>query len=159
MMVGPQLWSAAVGQTSTSCRDTICINCSVSMLSTSITNSLAQSQTSGKNMLPPSSISACFWRVPHMTHASFCNVMHRRFTWSVCKIISLYMQNTLPLTSGPQVYGGGVTFVVQPYLWSSSSSYGDASTSAGDTIASGLLAVFIDCNFSGSRSSSHTTTS
>ena len=66
------------------------------------------------------------------------------------------MQNALRVTSFPQVYGGGVSVVVQPYIWSLSSGYADVSTSAGDTIASGILIIFIDCNFSGSISSTRT---
>jgi hypothetical protein len=55
-----------------------------------------------------------------------------------------------------QVYGGGVAFVVHPYVWSSSSSRGGSSASAGSTIVKGLSAIFHDCNFSGASVSTLT---
>jgi hypothetical protein len=54
------------------------------------------------------------------------------------------------------VYGGGVAFVVHPYVWSSSSFRGGSSASAGSTIVTGLSAVFLDCNFSGASVSTLT---
>jgi hypothetical protein len=53
------------------------------------------------------------------------------------------------------VYGGGVSFVVSPHVWSSSAFRGESSTSAGSAIVAGLSAVFFDCNFSGSAVSTH----
>ena len=55
-----------------------------------------------------------------------------------------------------QVYGGGVAFVVHPYVWSSSLSRGGSSASAGSTIVKVLSAVFLDCNFSGATVSTLT---
>jgi hypothetical protein len=66
------------------------------------------------------------------------------------------MPCTARLTASPQVYGGGVSFVVYPFVWSSNIFGGASSTSAGDTVASGLSAVFVDCNFSGSLASTRT---
>ncbi len=43
-----------------------------------------------------------------------------------------------------------MSFIVHPYLFSSNSFQGGSSTSAGNTIVSGLSAVFVDCIFSGS---------
>jgi hypothetical protein len=59
-----------------------------------------------------------------------------------------------PLTAVPQVYGGGVSFVVHPYLWSSNSFDGNSSASAGDTSVSGLSAIFSNCHFIGCSVSS-----
>jgi hypothetical protein len=59
-------------------------------------------------------------------------------------------------SNGAFVYGGGVSFVVHPYVWSSSSFRGGSSASAGSTIVTGLLAVFLDCNFSGGTVSTRT---
>ncbi len=66
------------------------------------------------------------------------------------------VQYTLRLTAVLQVYGGGVAFVIHPYVWSSSSFNGGSSASAGRTIVTGLSAVFIDCNFSGGTVSTRT---
>ena len=66
------------------------------------------------------------------------------------------VQYTLRLTAVLQVYGGGVSFVVHPYVWSSSSFNGGSSASAGRTIVTGLSAVFLDCNFSGGTVSTRT---
>jgi lysozyme family protein len=57
----------------------------------------------------------------------------------------------LRLIAAPQVYGGGVSVVVHPYLWSASSFYGSSTASAGSTIVSGLSALFSDCFFANSR--------
>jgi hypothetical protein len=66
------------------------------------------------------------------------------------------MHNTLRFTAALQVYGGAVAFVIHPYVWSFSSFNGGSATSAGNTIVSGLSAVFTDCNFSGSKASTRT---
>jgi hypothetical protein len=66
------------------------------------------------------------------------------------------VQYTLQLNAVLQVYGGGVSFVVHPYVWSSNSFNGGSSASAGRTIVTGLSAVFLDCNFSGSIVSTRT---
>jgi hypothetical protein len=61
------------------------------------------------------------------------------------------------LTAAHQVYGGGVSFVVHPHLWSSNSFNAQSSASAGDTIVSELSAVFINCRFVGCHAASRTT--
>jgi hypothetical protein len=66
------------------------------------------------------------------------------------------VQYVLRLTAVLQVYGGGVSVVVHPYVWSSSSYEGGSSASAGSTTVTGLSAVFIDCNFSGGTVSTRT---
>jgi hypothetical protein len=63
---------------------------------------------------------------------------------------------TLRLTAVLQVYGGGVSFVVHPYVWSSNFFRGKSSTSAGSTNVTGLSAVIRDCNFSGDKGSAYT---
>jgi hypothetical protein len=55
-----------------------------------------------------------------------------------------------------QVYGGGVSFVVHPYVWSSSSYLTGSSASAGSTTVTGLSVIFVDCNFSGATVSTGT---
>ena len=55
-----------------------------------------------------------------------------------------------------QVYGGGVSFVVHPYVWSSGLFNGGSSASARSTIVSGLSVIFVDCNFSGGTVSTRT---
>jgi hypothetical protein len=50
-----------------------------------------------------------------------------------------------------QVYGGGLSFVIHPYIWSANSFYGLSTASAGNTIVSGLLAIFNKSLFSNSR--------
>jgi hypothetical protein len=57
------------------------------------------------------------------------------------------MYATSRLTAVAQVYGGGVSFVVHPHLWSVNSFDGSSSAFARDTIVSGLSAVFSKCNF------------
>ena len=66
------------------------------------------------------------------------------------------MQHSLRLTAVSQVYGGGVSFVVHPYVWSSNSIYGGSSAYAGSTIVTGISAVLVDCNFSGGAASTRT---
>ena len=44
-----------------------------------------------------------------------------------------------------------MSVVVHPYLWSASSFYGLSTASAGNTIVSGLSALFNDCVFLNSR--------
>ena len=66
------------------------------------------------------------------------------------------VQYALRLTAVLQVYGGGVSFVVHPYVWSSSTYRGGSSASAGSTIVTGLSIIFIDCNFSGGTVSTRT---
>jgi hypothetical protein len=61
------------------------------------------------------------------------------------------------LTAAPQVYGGGVSFVVHPHVWSSNSFNAQSSASAGDTIVSELSSVFKNCRFVGCSASSSTT--
>jgi hypothetical protein len=60
------------------------------------------------------------------------------------------LQRALRLIAAPQVYGGGVSFVIHPYLWSESSFFGLSTASAGSTIVSGLSALFSDCVFANS---------
>jgi hypothetical protein len=60
------------------------------------------------------------------------------------------------LTAVLQVYGGGVSVVVHPYVWSSSSYRGGSSASAGSTIVTGLYVIFVDCNFFGAAVSTRT---
>ena len=62
----------------------------------------------------------------------------------------------LQLTAALQVYGGGASFVVHPYVWSSSSYQGGSSASAGSTTVTGLSVIFVDCNFSGATVSTRT---
>jgi hypothetical protein len=66
------------------------------------------------------------------------------------------MYNTLRFTAALQVYGGAVAFIIHPYVWSFSSFNGGSATSAGNTIVSGLSAVFTDCIFSGNKASTRT---
>jgi hypothetical protein len=66
------------------------------------------------------------------------------------------MHATSRLTAVPQVYGGGVSFVVHPHLWSLNSFNGASSASAGDTIVSELSAVFSNCNFTSCSAASIT---
>jgi hypothetical protein len=66
------------------------------------------------------------------------------------------VQYAFRLTAALQVYGGGVSFVVHPYVWSSSSYRDGSSASAGSTIVTGLSIIFIDCNFSGGTVSTRT---
>ena len=66
------------------------------------------------------------------------------------------VQSTQRLTAVLQVYGGGVSFVVHPYVWSSSSYSGGSSASAGSTIVTGLSVIFVDCNFFGGAVSTRT---
>jgi hypothetical protein len=61
------------------------------------------------------------------------------------------LQRALRLIAAPQVYGGGVSFVIHPYLWSVSSFYGLSTASAGSTIVSGLSVLFTDFVFVNSR--------
>ena len=72
------------------------------------------------------------------SHGAFVRFKRFNVSYAACLIATL------------QVYGGGVAFVVHPYVWSSNSFDGASSTSSGDTVVSGLSAVFVDCNFSGS---------
>ncbi len=55
-----------------------------------------------------------------------------------------------------QVYGGGVSVVVHPNVWSSSSYRGGSSASAGSTIVTGLYVIFVDCNFFGATVATRT---
>ena len=69
------------------------------------------------------------------------------------------VQDALRLTAVLQVYGGGVSVVVHPYVWSSSSYRGASSASsasAGSTTVTGLSVIFVDCNFSGATVSTST---
>ena len=66
------------------------------------------------------------------------------------------VQYALRLTAVLQVYGGGVSFVVHPYVWSSSSYEGRSTASAGSTTVTGLSVIFVDCNFSGATVSTRT---
>ena len=66
------------------------------------------------------------------------------------------VQYALRLTAVLQVYGGGVSFVVHPYVWSSSSFNGGSTASAGSTTITGLSVIFVDCNFSGATVSTRT---
>ena len=66
------------------------------------------------------------------------------------------VQYALRLTAVLQVYGGGVSFVVHPYVWSSSSYEGGSTASAGSTTVTGLSVIFVDCNFSGATVSTRT---
>jgi hypothetical protein len=60
------------------------------------------------------------------------------------------------LTAALQVYGGGVSVVVHPYVWSSSSYRGGSSASSGSTIVTGLYVIFVDCNLFGATVSTRT---
>jgi hypothetical protein len=62
----------------------------------------------------------------------------------------------LRLTAVLQVYGGGVSVVVHPYVWSSSSYRGGSSASAGSTIVTGLYVIFVDCYFFGATVATRT---
>ena len=66
------------------------------------------------------------------------------------------VQYALRLTAVLQVYGGGVSFVVHPYVWSSSSYLTGSSASAGSTAVTGLSVIFVDCNFFGATVSTRT---
>ncbi len=66
------------------------------------------------------------------------------------------VQHALRLTAVLQVYGGGVSFVVHPYVWSSSTYRGGSSASAGSTTVTGLSVIFVGCNFSGATVSTST---
>ena len=66
------------------------------------------------------------------------------------------VQYALRLTAVLQVYGGGVSFVVHPYVWSSSTYRGESTASAGSTAVTGLSVIFVDCNFSGGTVSTRT---
>ena len=66
------------------------------------------------------------------------------------------VQYDLRLTAALQGYGGGVSFVVHPYVWSSSSFNAGSSASAGNTTVTGLSVIFVDCNFSGATVSTRT---
>ncbi len=50
-----------------------------------------------------------------------------------------------------------MSFAIHPFLWSSNSFDGSSSVFAGETIASGVSAVFTDCFFSGSTAKTLTT--
>ncbi len=49
-----------------------------------------------------------------------------------------------------------MSFVVHPYVWSSSSYQGGSTASAGSTAVTGLSVIFVDCNFSGATVSTRT---
>ena len=66
------------------------------------------------------------------------------------------VQYALRLTAVLQVYGGGVSFVVHPYVWSSSSYQGGSTASAGSTTVTGLSVIFIYCNYFGATVSTRT---
>ena len=66
------------------------------------------------------------------------------------------VQYALRLIDVLQVYGGGVSFVIHPYVWSSSSFNGGSLASAGSTTVTGLSVIFVDCNFSGATVSTRT---
>jgi hypothetical protein len=54
------------------------------------------------------------------------------------------------------VSGGGVAFIVHPFIWSMSSFWGSSLSLAGATIVSRLSAIFIESYFSGCAASSRT---
>ena len=66
------------------------------------------------------------------------------------------VQYALRLIDVLQVYGGGVSFVVHAYVWSSSSYRGGSSASSGSTIVTGLYVIFVDCNLFGATVSTRT---
>ena len=66
------------------------------------------------------------------------------------------VQYALRLIDVLQVYGGGVSFVVHAYVWSSSSYRVASSASAGSTTVTWLSVIFVDCNFSGATVSTRT---
>jgi hypothetical protein len=66
------------------------------------------------------------------------------------------VQYALRLTAVLQVYGGGVSFVVHPYVWSSSTYRGGSTASAGSTTVTGFSVIFMDCNFSNGTVSTRT---
>jgi hypothetical protein len=158
VMVGPHVWSfVGFGDSSASSGDTSCDNCSVVVTGTSITSSRASSQSSGNADAAPTvvffSSGAC-----EKIYDLLCQCMLPSSALMPCAGDSngafvradfCGMRNSMCLTAEPQVYGGGVAFIVHPYVWSSSSFFGSSSSSAGSTIVSRLSANFSNCSFSG----------
>ncbi len=98
VMVGPYVRSSVqIGNSSSTCGDTICLNCSVDVTGTSISNSEALSSTSGKF-----AASRVLVHSSGCVHRESCIVSHiillpkmrsyvvlRQLQWSVCKSGSL----------------------------------------------------------------------
>jgi hypothetical protein len=165
-MVGPHAWSfIGTGFSNASCGDTICENCGVFISGTSITNSRAVSNSSGNvdaapiSARPSALVFDCDTRIaPQMIAACARHALTSCTGGSNGAFVSSYVDNvhnSLLITAVSQVYGGSVSFVVHPYVWSSSSFNGGSSSSAGSTIVSQLSAIFLDCNFFGSTVSTY----
>ena len=155
VIVGPYAWSMALtGSSSASCADTACANCSVHISGTSITNSRALSYTLG-NFAANFVLTCANYR--RFSPTMISDAVHRQLLRGVCKSDGRRVQHTARLTCAPQVYGGGVAFVVQPHVWSSNIRSGTSSASAEDTVVSGLSAVFFNCSFFGSTALTQTT--
>jgi hypothetical protein len=154
VIVGPYSRSfLGSGQSFASCANTTCTNCSVRISGTSITNSRALSNTSGNLAIL---VLAFALNYRQFLSKLISDAVDRQLLWGVCKSDRRRVQHTARLTFGSQVYGGSVAFVVQPYVWSSNSFIEKSSTSAGDTVVSGLSAVFLNCSFSGSTALTRT---
>ncbi len=158
VIVGPYAWSfiGTGGRSEASCANTSCTNCSVRISGTSIADGRALSNTSGN--FAAIFVLICVHKCRQFLSKLIPDVVHRQLLRGVCKSDRRRVQHTARLTFGQQVYGGGVAFIVQPYVWSSVLSLYDAAykTEAGDTVVSGLSAVFINCSFSGSTALTRT---
>ena len=158
VIVGPYAWSfIEKGDSLASCESTTCTDCSLNISGTSITNSRALSNNAGN--FATILAFTCGLNFRRFLPIMISDVVHRQLERGVCKSDCRRVQNTARLTFAPQVYGGGVAFVVQPYVWSylSSNPYIRPSiTEAGDTVVSGISAVFFNCSFSGSTALTRT---
>jgi hypothetical protein len=156
VIIGPNAWSfTGEGRSIASCESTSCTNCSLNISGTSITNSRAISNTSGN--FSAILVLTCVLNYRQFLRTMIFDVVHRQLFRGVCKSDRRHLQNTARLTFAPQVYGGGVAFVVQPQVWSSNIQ--GKSTNGyhlSDTVVSGLSAVFFKCSFSGSTALTRT---
>lgn len=155
VIVGPYAWSfIEKGDSLASCESTTCTDCSLNISGTSITNSRALSNNAGN--FATILAFTCGLNYRRFLPIMISDVVHRQLERGVCKSDRRRVQNTARLTFAPQVYGGGVAFVVQPYVWSSNSFVSSSITKARDTVVSGLSAVFLNCSFSGSKALTRT---
>ena len=155
VIVGPYARSSiGTGQSIASCESTTCTDCSLNISGTSIKNSRAVSITSGD--FPTILVLNRVFNYRRFLPTMISDVVHRQLFRGVCKIDRRRVQNTARLIFAPQVYGGGVAFVVQPYLRNSNVFSGQSIAKAGDTVVSGLSAVFFNCSFSGSTAMTRT---
>jgi hypothetical protein len=155
VIVGPYARSSIqTGHSFSSCESTTCIDCNLNVSGTSITNSSALSNTSGD--FPAILVLTRILNYRRFLPTMISDIVHRQLVRSVCKSYRRRVQNTARFTFAPQVYGGGVAFVVQPHVWSSNSFLPQSSTSAGDTAVSGLSAVVFNCSFFGSTALTRT---